>query len=102
MNEHMTAKKKRLSRWIPHNMSIAEKQAHVDWWREMLKSMIKMLHIYEHLQTTIKYVVIKDSLFVFRKIEHVATVPIEERKALNFEWRTQLLVSSCVSKNKDK
>ena len=24
------------SHWIPHNMSIAQKKAHVDWWKEML------------------------------------------------------------------
>ena len=29
--------KKNCSHWIPHSWSIAQKKAHVDWFREMLK-----------------------------------------------------------------
>ena len=36
MHEHLTAKKI-CSRWIQHNLSIAQKKARVDWSKEMLQ-----------------------------------------------------------------
>ena len=36
LHEHLTVKKK-FSRWIPHNLSIGQKKARVDWSKEMLQ-----------------------------------------------------------------
>ena len=36
LHEHLTVKKI-CSHWIPHNLSIAQKKAHVDWSKKMLQ-----------------------------------------------------------------
>ena len=36
LHEHLTVKSI-CSRWIPHNLSIAQKMAHADWSKEMLQ-----------------------------------------------------------------
>jgi hypothetical protein len=42
LHEHL-AVKKIYSRWIPHNLTIAQKKARVDWCKEMLKRMQKCI-----------------------------------------------------------
>ena len=43
LREHLTVKKLS-SYWIPHNLSIAQKKARVDWWKEILQ---KYARVYE-------------------------------------------------------
>ena len=42
LHEYLTVKKI-CSRWIPHNLSIAQKKARVDWSKEMLKNTMAVL-----------------------------------------------------------
>ena len=48
LNEHLTVKKI-CSRWIPHNLSIAQKETRVDWSKEMLQKYDRVAskHVYD-------------------------------------------------------
>ena len=48
LQEHMTVKQI-CSRWIPHNLSIAQKKARVDWSKEMLQKYDRgaLKHVYD-------------------------------------------------------
>ena len=118
MHKHLTDKK--IFRWIPHNLSIAQERARVDWSKEILQKSDRgaSKHVYDIVtvdefwnyayepeskqQSTVwmfqdepkvaraRSISKQMIACFFGKTGHVAIVPLEQRRTVNSEWYTTI------------
>ena len=110
LHDHLSVRKL-CSRWIPHNLTEAQKQTRVKWSKEMLKKWIysyepesKQQFTFWVFQNEPKPTVVRSHSAAKQMIAcffgytgHVTTVALEDRRTVNTDWYIIICLSEVIN-----